>query len=414
MSGVPEGIYYKEGQRPFSSFCILFLDVRRDATGQNLASQINNLWETVHDLRFDSSNSYYGNTLSNLEDMSILVGYSPSMFQLPGIAKGIPSDFKDVTFDLPTLNQGNPVLSGSSLRYSKEVGENPLSSTHLVVQLIGKTESMTRIGWAKIWELLSGNKGNGSLFIRKFYSGYNRPDGRSWLGFLDGVSNIRPPDRESIISIGERDSNEKDKWTIGGTYMAFIRMKIDLDNWTSRDIESQERIVGRDKETGCPIVGVRDEKNVATYGCPFPGTNEIIEYGNERFRDSFSGRLDIRSYDPNVKLVAYSHAQKMIDASSQLDSKGELSRIFRQGYDYLDPINEFPYFNAGLNFVSYQNNPQKVLNLLRAGFNQKPNDDPYSVSERFCECRISWSLLGTSVFSKSKIPWRNVIHNLGD
>ena len=177
MSGVPEGIYYKKGQKPLSSFCILFLDVRRDATGQNLASQINNLWETVHDLKFDSSNSYYGNTLSNLEDMSILVGYSPSMFQLPGIAKEIPSDFKDVTFDLPTLNQGNPVLSGSSLRYSKEVGENPLSSTHLVVQLIGKTESMTRIGWAKIWELLSGNKGDGSLFIRKFYSGYNRPDG---------------------------------------------------------------------------------------------------------------------------------------------------------------------------------------------------------------------------------------------
>lgn len=383
MSRVPEGIYYKEGQRPLSSFCILFLDVRHGATSENLAGQINDLWEMFHELKFNSNNNYYGNTLSNLEDMSILVGYSASMFQLPGITKEIPSDFKGVTFDLPILNRGNPILSDSSLRYAKEISENPLSSTYVVVQLIGKTESMTRIGWTKIRELLSGNRGDGSLYIRKFYTGYNRPDGRSWLGFLDGVSNIRSHDRESIISIGERGLNEKDKWTIGGTYLAFIRMNIDLENWTSRGVESQERIVGRDKETGCPIVGVRDGKNVLADGCPFPGTNEIIQYGNERFRDSFSGSLDIRRYDPSVKLVAYSHAQKMIDAASQLDSKGELSRIFRQGYDYLDPINEFPYYNAGLNFVSYQNNPQKVINLLRAGFSQKPNDDPQSVLSEF-------------------------------
>ena len=119
---------------------------------------------------------------------------------------------------------------------------------------------------------------------------------------------------------------------------------------------------------------------------------------------SFSGRLDIRSYDPNVKLVAYSHAQKMIDASSQLDSKGELSRIFRQGYDYLDPINEFPYFNAGLNFVSYQNNPQKVLNLLRAGFNQKSNNDPYSVLSDFVSVESAGVFLVPPYSRSQKFP----------
>ena len=30
-----------------------------------------------------------------------------------------------------------------------------------------------------------------SMGMRSFFTGFNRPDGRSWLGFHDGVSNIR-------------------------------------------------------------------------------------------------------------------------------------------------------------------------------------------------------------------------------
>ena len=38
--------------------------------------------------------------------------------------------------------------------------------------------------------------------------------------------------------------------------MAFLRISLNLEMWEDTEIEKQETIIGRDKETGCPLIGV--------------------------------------------------------------------------------------------------------------------------------------------------------------
>ncbi|TLX92067.1 MAG: hypothetical protein E6K94_02225 [Thaumarchaeota archaeon] len=64
--------------------------------------------------------------------------------------------------------------------------------------------------------------------------------------------------REVVISISQSNLDPKDFWALKGTYLAFIRMNIDLEQWYNTEEKMQERIVGRDKETGCSIIGVRN------------------------------------------------------------------------------------------------------------------------------------------------------------
>ena len=39
-------------------------------------------------------------------------------------------------------------------------------------------------------------------------------------------------------------------------------------------------------------------------------------------------------------------------------------RIFRQGYPFLERSQASPFFRTGLNFVSFQNNPRRLLGIL--------------------------------------------------
>ena len=53
---------------------------------------------------------------------------------------------------------------------------------------------------------------------------------------------------------------------------------------------------------------------------------------------------------------------RKIDTLPTSDSKS--ARIFRQGYEFLERIEKNPGFEVGLNFVSFQNSPSRLLNLL--------------------------------------------------
>ena len=86
------------------------------------------------------------------------------------------------------------------------------------------------------WKLLRKVEMDGAsapASMRSFFTGYNRPDGRGWLGFHEGVSNIKSSDRLRTIQIDRRELDPVDYWTANGTYMAFLRIAIDLTLWES-------------------------------------------------------------------------------------------------------------------------------------------------------------------------------------
>ena len=121
------------------------------------------------------------------------------------------------------------------------------------------------------------------LLITKIYSGFQRDDGRNWLGFHDGVSNIERNERLQDISIDDI-SNTEDIWIMNGTYLGFIRTEFNLKNWWKINASDQSIVIGREKITGCPLIGVDKNNNpVKDRNCPIPGTFEVIEPGNELY-----------------------------------------------------------------------------------------------------------------------------------
>src|SRR6185436_18767734 len=78
--------------------------------------------------------------------------------------------------------------------------------------------------------------------------------------FHDGLSNLRSEDRESVIAIGP---GTDEGWAVGGTYLAFLRLAVDLVGWRRLSRTDQELAVGRDEsgaprtDLGCPVAGTQ-------------------------------------------------------------------------------------------------------------------------------------------------------------
>ena len=140
--------------------------------------------------------------------------------------------------------------------------------------------------WRTLSEGKMGDNNQPIISMTTFYTGFIRRDNRGWLGFHDGISNMNEEQRKIAISIGAAQVNANDDWIISGTFMAFIRIVIDLPNWWKLPLREQELMIGRDKTTGCPIIGI-DKNNIPLKDkrCPVTGSKEVTDKGNEIFRD---------------------------------------------------------------------------------------------------------------------------------
>ena len=214
------------------------------------------------------------------------------------------------------------------------------------------------------------------------YTGFQRADHRSWLGFHDGVSNLKSEERSHVISIGPKYLTHKDRWTLNGTYLAFMRIEFNLEKWEDTSLTQQEILVGRDKVTGCPLIGLdKNGKPVKDNRCPIPGTSEVIDHGNEYFREH--PPYGTRTQD---KMLQYSHIGRTrpIDKIPIWDKKS--LRIYRQGFEYLSSSTEHPGLEVGLNFVSFQNTPERVYRALtyqHMGFEKSLAPTPPPNLDRF-------------------------------
>jgi hypothetical protein len=294
--------------------------------------------------------------------LSVLFGYSPGFFEITGLQRKPLQLREEWLFQRVKLG-GEPVLPGVGLRYGDDITCNDIANDHIVVQFIGDTQLVTNRPIVETWKLLRKIDMDGSsapMVMRSFFTGFNRPDGRSWLGFHDGISNIKSSERLKNIQIDKHKLDPADYWTASGTYMAFLRISVDLNLWEKLTVPEQERIVGREKATGCPLIG-RDKygNNVFAVGCPVDGTSEIIEKGNEKFRD-YSYVNNALSTNPESE-VRKSHVERMRKIPD---------RIFRQGYEFLEPIRNYPYFRIGLNFVSFQGGTDKLYRVIKQGFDR--------------------------------------------
>jgi deferrochelatase/peroxidase EfeB len=366
LGRLQEGIYYGTEKRPRDSFAILFLKCEKGCTAKEIGHALVQLWEKYRSFKTVHSYSSYDDYVPYLQNLSVLIGYGKTVFSLEGAYRECPKDFSDIGLLNPKNSGGGSVIENSELSFDENVNYNHAAFDDIVIQFIADKEFVTSEAVVESWkELRKINSSRAVLQLSKFYTGFARYDNRGWMGFHDGVSNMKSEERKYAISIDSSKLNTDDRWTINGTFLMFMRIAIDVEEWWKLSVEEQEVVVGRDKKNGYPLVGVdANGKPVIDKRVPKINATEVTEPGNEMFRDHPEyGNQGTLPKGVNDQILNYSHIGAMRRINHFPAWKIESNSIFRQGFEFLEPSDR-KTIQVGLNFVSFQNTPQRLFNTL--------------------------------------------------
>ncbi|MGW8437921.1 Dyp-type peroxidase [Nocardiopsis sp. NPDC055879] len=108
-----------------------------------------------------------------------------------------------------------------------------------------------------------GREASAAATVRWHMSGFTRSAGahpdsaatrRNLMGQLDGTGNPSPDDPGFSDAVFVPADGEPD-WLRGGSYLVMRRIRMLLDTWEQLRTDAQERVIGRDKDTGAPLSG---------------------------------------------------------------------------------------------------------------------------------------------------------------
>ena len=355
-----EGIYYDRRVRPGRFFGIMFLRAIGARSAHSAGARLAALWGLYQELKLGAVPDLAPQLVPVEHDnLTVLVGYGPNAFGLKDAIRPRPSGLDDDhLFASPKDEGGGPLLVGSGLTYAPAVVDNR-ATEDFCVQVIADTKlAIDRViveTWKHLHDSADPSIGTSELEMTTFYIGAQRSDRRSWIDFHDGLSNMDSAERSEAITIKPGVADEE--WCAGGSYLAFLRLAVDLPAWRALDRRQQELLVGRDKLTGCPLTGVdSDGKPQADPACPVGGT-QIFEQPNDA---AFAEPPPTE--DP---VVLASHVQRANHHRGPASDPGS-RRIFRQGYEFLEWADGPPGFRAGLNFVSFQDTTDRLIKMLTA------------------------------------------------
>lgn len=143
---------------------------------------------------------------------------------------------------------------------------------------------------------------------------------RNLLGFKDGTRNImEDADFEKHVWIKDAPA-----WQRYGSYQVVRKIQMHIENWDTDRVGEQNAVFGRHKISGAPLSGVG-------------------EFDTPDFQK--------KDADGNLLIPLNAH----ISLAAHENNNG--TRILRRSYNYTDGINDVGLLDAGLLFVSYQNDP---------------------------------------------------------
>lgn len=147
---------------------------------------------------------------------------------------------------------------------------------------------------------------------------------RNLMGFKDGTRNVvSDADYDDFVWLKDAD------WMTGGTYQVARKIAMTIETWDFDRVSDQQQIFGRTKDEGAPLTGER-------------------EFDTPDFAMQAEGAYVI-DQTSHIALAAPENNRGV--------------KILRRGYNYTDGLNAQGLLDAGLLFISYQNDPQHFVDL---------------------------------------------------
>ncbi|MBA2715538.1 MAG: Dyp-type peroxidase [Propionibacteriales bacterium] len=342
----PSGIALAPGTRPLPAFRLVLLDAAAEASPASVRLAVGRVLAMLAELPSGhvrelegQSSEMIEHTATQFAGLEVLLGYGRRAFDTdlhpPGLLEAPRPDY------LAYLHLKDPF---PALPWSAGVGTNS-GETDFAVQLTAQHPAGVNCAAVEIWKLIVDEKL--PLRVVASFDGFGRPDGRGWLEFHDGVSNLPADQRaEAVTATGDPP------WMAGGTYLAFLRIELDLAAWRRLDREAQELVVGRDKRSGARIAEVTRGRDGRPRPVPSASSGS-----------SAQDRLDwIDPPQGTDELLEMSHVHRANQNRSSASAPGGW-RMFRQGYDFLADLGpDGPVL--GLNFVSFQRDLSVLQHVL--------------------------------------------------
>jgi deferrochelatase/peroxidase EfeB len=161
--------------------------------------------------------------------------------------------------------------------------------------------------------------------------GYQRANRREVFGQLDGLRNVVPKTDRARVAFIDDDQPDVPSWAVGGSYMAYLKIKQDVAAWQQFNADQK-----------APIIGRRDDGSRLDLT---PGTDPEAE-----------GALVDGTAPPSPN----SHVRK---AGPRRNDAEDSVRIFRRGTPFIECENDV--LAEGLQFVSYQASVDDFLTILQ-------------------------------------------------
>ncbi len=326
-----QGIHFRPGERPPPAFRLLLLNAAAAATGVGVARALAEILDMLERLAAGDRRDLPGLppdeallSARQFQGLTTLVGYGARLFDpyahQPPLTDAERPEYLARLGELPELPWTEPGVNRGD--------------ADIALQLTASQGAAVSIAAVEVVKLISDH--DLPVEVVATFDGFGRIDRRGWLDFHDGISNLAADQRRAALVAPPHPP-----WMGGGTYMAFLRLPIDLAAWRRLSRTDQELLVGRDKLTGSALVAVeRDAQSLRPVGGgdfidPPQTTDPVLEASH-------------------VHRANQSRASPYAPASH---------RIFRQGYDFLDDAGpDGP--RPGLNFVSFQRDLAALQHLL--------------------------------------------------
>lgn len=340
-----DGIYLSPATPPPKAFRLLILEFKGDVEADRARAALQEVCGVLTELRdgvvrdLRATQAGEADQLVEAETFDFLLGYGPSFFDP---AKGLTEAKRPARLSRLAYHR-QPF---SNLPWSSEASRG--GEGDLCLQLTGRDAHATSRAAVEVWKAISDHQL--PLAISGSFDGFARDDGRSWIGFHDGVSNIRPSQRLAAVACqGDPD------WNRGGTYLAFLRCKVDLAAWRRLPRSAQELLVGRDKLTGCALEGAieRDGKVLPRPYAGCPASAGASAEDRDKFRDP---------PETGDAVVEASHIHRANQNRTEPTTHPG-HRIYRQGYEYLTGVDRSGP-DLGLNFVSFPRDLEHLWQIL--------------------------------------------------